>query len=376
MIPVYKPYFPADAFKYAKDALDSTWISSHGKYIDLATEKLRELLNVRHVLLVNNGTSAVHLLSRIVSFKHPEIYKLVIPNNVYVAAINGFLFDGRFLLKPCDADISTWNYDLDILEKMLDLENDGRVGVLVVHNLGNIINVPKLMKKYPNIVFIEDNCEGLFGLYEGQQSGTASLASAISFFGNKNITCGEGGAVITNDSEAYEYAKCLQGQGQSSKRFIHNEMGYNYRMTNIQAAILLGQLDIVDEIKEKKLELFNTYRNALGGGREDIICCQKIEDNTSPANWMFGVRVVNSRFSYEAAEGFFKSYNIEIRPMFYPISFHRHIENEPRILIGSNDVARKLNNECFILPSYPDLSKDEINHIINALYSYITYSHA
>jgi perosamine synthetase len=111
MIPVYSPYLPVNSksFQYAKDALDSTWISSHGKYINLATEKLQELLGIKHVLLVNNGTSAVHLVSRALNFKYPKIYKLIVPNNVYVAAINGFLFDRRFLLKPCDTDLLTWN---------------------------------------------------------------------------------------------------------------------------------------------------------------------------------------------------------------------------------------------------------------------------
>jgi perosamine synthetase len=367
MIPISQPYLPAGALKYAKAALDSTWISSHGKYINLATEKLQEILNIKHVLLVNNGTSAVHLLSRAVSHKHPEINKLIIPNNIYIAAINGFLFDKKFLLKPCDASVSTWNYDIDLLEKIIDWENNGHAGVLIVHNLGNIINVPRLIRKYPNIIFVEDNCEGLFGTYEGQQSGTASFASAISFFGNKNITCGEGGAFITNDTDTYEYVKCLHGQGQSPKKFVHDEMGYNYRMTNIQAAILLGQIEMIDEIKEKKLELFEAYRRAVESTGTSIYY-QSIEDNTSPANWMFGVRVVGN--TYEETESYFNSCGIEIRPMFYPLSSHKYLKNEIRILSSTEDIAIKLNHECFILPSYPDLTKNEIKHITDTLFNY------
>ena len=369
MIPIYQPFLPPGSLEYAKDALDSTWISSHGKYIDLATEKLQEILGIKHVLLVNNGTAAVHLLSRAVGYRYPQIYKLIIPNNVYVAAINGFIFDRRFMFKPCDADLLTWNYNLDLLEKLIDWENDGHVGVLVVHNLGNIINVPRLARKYPNVVFVEDNCEGLFGTYEGQQSGTACFASAISFFGNKNITCGEGGAFITNDTDIFEYVKCLHGQGQSSKKFVHNELGYNYRMTNIQAAILLGQIELINEIKQKKLEIFEKYRKAIHG-RDDVFC-QKSEEDTNPANWMFGVRITKSNSNYEYAEKFFNDNGIEIRPMFYPLSTHKHLFNEIRILPSKEDIAVKLNQECFILPSHPNLTKDEVQHILNTLFVYL-----
>jgi perosamine synthetase len=254
---------------------------------------------------------------------------------------------------------------------MIEQEKDGDVGVLIVHNLGNIINVPRLIRKYPNITFVEDNCEGLFGLYEEQSSGTASLASAISFFGNKNITCGEGGAVITNDSEIYEYVKCLFGQGQSNIRFIHNYLGYNYRMTNIQAAILLGQLELSEEIKEKKAIVFESYRNAIKD-REDV-CFQSIENGTSPANWMFGVRINNTPFNYEHAENFFNNKKIEIRPMFYPLSNHPYLNNEVFLLHGDEYNAIKLNKECFILPSYPGLNSYELNHIIFTLFEYLNY---
>ena len=191
MIPVYQPYLPLDVFKYAKDALDSTWVSSHGKYITMAAEKLQDLLGVKHVLLVNNGTSAVHLLSKALQFKHPKIENIIVPNNVYVAAINGFLFDRKYKLKASDADIDTWNYNMDELYHIrynsFSWGTASEECVLIVHNLGNIINVSNLKAKYQNTIFIEDNCEGLFGKYNNRYSGTESLCSAVSFFGNKNI---------------------------------------------------------------------------------------------------------------------------------------------------------------------------------------------
>ena len=364
MIPVYKPYLPPSCLKYAHDAIDSSWISSQGKYIQMAQEKLQELLNIKYVQLVNNGTSACHLVAKCVANKL-NIHEIIVPNNVYVAAVNAFLFDNNFKLFSIECDLNTWNYDLNELNKAINLHPNA--AVLIVHNIGNIINVPKLQWQYPNTIFVEDNCEGLLGKYENMYAGTQGFYSAISFFANKNYTSGEGGALITNDENAYLYARCVQGQGQSSKRFIHEELGYNYRMTNIQAALLYGQMEVSQNILSMKQDLFNTYRNAFQD-REDILL-QSIDPDTVPSNWMFGVRVPNS--NYTMAEQYFNSNNIEIRPMFYSIDEHKHLQNNFLIEYGHNTNAKLLNKECFILPSFPELTKEESNYIINKTEEYI-----
>jgi perosamine synthetase len=364
MIPIYKPYLPPVSLTYAHEALDSTWLA-HGKYIQIIQEKLKELLNVKYVLPVNNGTSACHLVAKCLSHKY-EANKIIVPNNVYVAAWNAFLFDKEYELIAIDADLDTWNFDLNQLD--IAIKNNPDAAVLVVHNVGNIINVLELKIKYPNTIFVEDNCEGFLGTYEGLFSGTVSYASAISFFGNKIITSGEGGAIVTNCEEAYLFAKCIHGQGQSNKRFIHNELGNNFRMTNIQAAILYGQLEVMPDIIEMKEEVFERYRDALKD-REDI-SIQKIEENTRHSNWMMGVRIKNNE-SYEKAEAYFKSVDIEIRPMFYPINAHVHLVNNYSVSIGDCTNAEILNKECFILPSYPELSIAEQDHVLNTLNDYV-----
>lgn len=363
MIPIYKPYFTKKSLSYAHDAIDSSWVSSHGKYLALAEEKIQDILNVKHVLLLNNGTSATHLLSHILK---NNIKKIIIPNNVFVAAVNSFLYDNRYELITVDADIETWNFDLNKLDECI-INNPG-AAVLIVHNIGNIINVPNLKIKYPAVSFIEDNCEGFLGKYNNIFSGTASIASSISFFGNKNVTSGEGGAFISNNEESYLLAKCLRGQGQSSEKFVHDKLGYNYRMTNIQAAILYGQLEILNNILERKQYIINNYLNLIKDNNK--IIPQKIEIGTSHSNWMFGVRVVGSK-GYHHAEAFFNRNKIEIRPMFYPLTAHNYIKNNKNIIINNCENAVTLNKECIILPSFPELSKDEQNYIIKTLFDYI-----
>ena len=200
------------------------------------------------------------------------------------------------------------------------------------------------------------------GKFNGRFSGTNCLASSTSFFGNKNITSGEGGALITNDEESFLYANKLQGQRQSKERYIHDELGYNYRMTNIQAAILYGQLEYLEEIQEKKKNIFNFYKKELI--KNERIKIQTEEKDTVSSNWMMVIRIVGNR-SYHEINKFMKNRDIDTRPMFYPMSVHKHLKkySNPE----EETVAKLLSRECLILPSYPDLTKEQQKYIINCI---------
>ncbi|HRH66896.1 MAG TPA: DegT/DnrJ/EryC1/StrS aminotransferase family protein [Bacteroidia bacterium] len=350
MLPIYQPYLPKECLRYAHDALDSTWISSQGVYIDKAKEKLKEIVGSKYVIMVNNGTCATHMLALGLKFKYPHVRKIIVPNNVYVAAWNSFLFSGGFDFITVDADEHTWNIDHNKIPVP-----DEETAFLVVHNLGNIVNVPALKKRFPKMLIVEDNCEGLFGKYNGQFSGTRSLMASVSFFGNKTITSGEGGAVFTQDESLFEYLNSVRGQGQSSVRYIHDKLGYNYRMTNIQAALLYGQLEILPEIRERKRVVFDLYTQEL----KDVegIRLQQTEPDTEHAQWMFALRF--EKFNQQKKrnlELFLFENNIETRPMFYAINQHAHLHQ----YATGNEVADRLNHQCLILPSFPELTKSQI----------------
>jgi len=358
MIPIYKPYFNKENLKFAHDAIDSGWVSSQGEYIDKVKNELKDLLDCKKIILTNNGTTATHLLALSLKFKYPHIKKIVVPNNVYVAAWNSFLFDKNYKLIPIDANLDTWNFNEDLLDNILDEET----AVLVVHNIGNIINVPKLKRKYPNTIFLEDNCEGFLGKYESKFSGTESFASSISFFGNKTITSGEGGAFITQDDEVFDYINCLKNQGQSNIKFIHDILGYNYRMTNIQAAILYGQILYLDKIKQEKNRVFDRYKKNLQNSKK--ITFQKTEENTVHSNWMFGLRINDiTKEQKTNLEISLYQNGIDIRPMFYSINKHKYLKSIDCV----TTIADKLQNEVIILPSFPELSNSQIDFITEKL---------
>jgi perosamine synthetase len=361
-IPIYKPFLPKSCLKYVTDAMESGWISSQGKYIKLCEDKLKEIFGYKYLLLVNNGTSATYLLSKAIKFKRPDIDKIIVPNCSYIAAYNAFLYDKEYSLFCADIDKDTWNINLN------NIEFDDRTAVLVVHNLGNIFNVPEFQRKTNyKVLVVEDNCEGLGGHYENKYSGTESFASSLSFFSNKNLTMGEGGAFCTYSEEIYEYIKCLHGQGISDKKYIHKMLGNNFRVTNIQAAILFGQLDYYKEILERKLEIFDYYKSKL----KDVekIGLQKEDTNCKHSNWMFGIRILDDYIKYEKIEKFFNENEIEIRPFFYPIWNHKHTDKIRTL--NNQYYSNILSERCFMIPSFPELTKKEQDKIIEVIKNFV-----
>lgn len=350
MIPVYTPRIYKDS---AIKALESGWVSSQGEYMKKATDALSKLFNIPYVILMNNGTSATHMLLKALNFKYPTLRKLYVPNNVFVAVWNVCLYDNFFELEVLKMSPETLNMRIDE-EYIQSLAADS--AVLVVHNVGNIVNVPRLKRLRPDLIFIEDNCEGLFGRYEEIYSGMseASLCSACSFFANKIITSGEGGAFFTHDKEVYDFIYSTMHHGVGDQKFIHPRLGYNYRMTNIQAAMLYDQIQHADSILHDKYRVFSFYKQFLEG--YDIALPQE-DVSTRAAPWMFlcGIKKpyidIYSQFHLE---------NIEIRPFFYDIQAHTHLSSIPREQLS-------LDYTYIMLPSFPDLSAKQLERVVCVL---------
>lgn len=367
MINIYEPSIN----KYSDSAIDaikSGWISNHGKYIELSTKKLSEILNIPYVILMANGTCATHCLFLSIKYKYPNINKIYVPNNAYVAAWNAALMEYDISqIEVMNMNIDTWNIKTDeTYIKNLDPNS----AVLVVHNLGNIVNVPRLKKFRPDIVFIEDNCEGLFGKYNNIYSGTSSdtLCASVSFYGNKIITTGEGGAFITGHKDIYEYIKKVYCQGMSNIRYLHDIHAYNYRMTNIQAAFLYDQLNDIQNILQIKKNIFDNYENLL----EKLIVNNKVclfqkETNTINSSWIFALRILNNNKTIEYTTQFFKNNNIDIRPFFYPINIHGHLNS----VKNTDDISFILNKEIIMIPSSPDITIETQKYIVKIIELFI-----
>jgi perosamine synthetase len=287
LIPIYKPFLPKKSKKYALKALEDGWLTNHTYNIEVE-EMLQDIMGAKHVLLTCNGTAATHLVAKGLKYKHPEINNIFVPNIVYVAAWNSFLFDKEFDLLQTETDIYTWNLYKEGLSKRMG-DKKSNYAILAVHNLGNPVDTPKLTEEM-GIPVVEDACEAFGGKYSnGKWAGTGGLISSLSFFGNKTITSGEGGAIVTDDDDIAQYLERLRGQGQTSTRYIHDLLGYNYRMTNVQAAILRGQLDYLEEIFDRKSEIWHRYDLAFRNN--DNIDLQRVEEGCQHSRWMYGISI-------------------------------------------------------------------------------------
>ena len=365
-IPIYKPFL--EKYKSSSlDAINSEWISNHGKYIELATNKFKEILDTKHVILMNNGTTSTHCLFLSLKYKFPNIKKIYVPNNVYVAVYNcALMVYPEENLEIMEIDEQTWNMK-ETNDYIESLEKDS--AIVIVHNIGGIINVDRIKNIRPDIVLIEDNCEGLFGKYNGKYTGTSEnvLCSSVSFYGNKTITTGEGGAFITNDNDVYNYIKKAYSQGMSDKKFVHDVHAYNYRMTNVQAGFLYEQLNDITTILDMKKNVFDNYQKLL---QNDIlignISIQKINSNCERANWMFAIKLNNCTMSIDELNNYFTTENnIEIRPFFYPFNAHKHLKC---ILSHTNEnVSNMLNSSIIMLPSFPELKFEQQEYICDVI---------
>ncbi len=368
-IPIYQPYLPPsfDNAKYASEAIKSAWISSVGKYTSLAAEKIAEITEAPHVLLCNSGSSAVHIAARILKQFYPSVSEITTGNATYVAALNGVITERDFKVKIHDVKKDTWNIDLDKIDYTPQ-------AFLSVSNIGNVVDPALIKARFPNAPIIEDACEIFTGKYrDGSPVGSSknSVCAAISFFANKQITAAEGGALLIQDKEVFEYAKVLCGQGISEKRYIHNELGFNYRMNNIVEGLLLAQIELLPQILELKSTIFNKYRKEIG--EMEGVKVQTYEEGTTPADWMFGIQVDSDlAINFEHADGFFKYRGIEIRPMFYPYSEHRFVRDSSLIeIMDQEDNAIEVNRCAIILPSFPELTEKQQDYILKVLREYL-----
>lgn len=366
LIPIYKPYL--SKYKTSPiDAINSEWISNHGKYIELATNKLKNFLNAKHVILMANGTLATHCLFISLRYKHPNITKIYVPNNVYVAVYNSALMEYDMSnLEILKINKNTWNMEEDA-DYIMSLETNS--AIVIVHNLGGVIDVDRIKQLRPDIVLLEDNCEGLFGTYNNKYTGTSDnvLCSSVSFYGNKTITTGEGGAFITNDTELYEHMKRVYSQGMSSKRFVHDIHAYNYRMTNVEAAFLYEQLNDIECILNLKKGIFMNYKLLLHDEiQNNRIFLQSNHPNCMNANWMFAIGLTNNNKTIDELNSYFTENGIEIRPFFYPYYSHNHLKT---IMDKTDDwyVSNTLNKEIIMLPSYPELTFEQQQYIVSKI---------
>ena len=360
-IPVAQPALVGNEREYVLDCIDSNWISSQGKYIRLFEESFAELCHTKHAITCTNGTIALHLALLALDIRPGD--EVIVPTLTYIATANAVLYCGgtpTFV----DCDPETWNIDpVQLAEKITPRTR----AIIVVHLYGHPCDMDPIMEigEKKNVPVIEDAAEAHGALYKGKRVGGLGDLATFSFYGNKLVTTGEGGMVVTNNDILAERIRQLRGQGQDpNRRYWFPIVGYNYRMTNIVAAIGLAQIEQFDWHIAQRRQIAVWYQKYLTGTPELILPVER--EWAYNVYWLYSVVLSDtSQVTRDMVQERLADKGIDTRPFFYPVHTlppYLHIVNGQ-----SFPVAERISANGINLPTWAGLTEDQVLHVSRSL---------
>lgn len=361
-IPVSRPDLSLAESNNVSQALASTWISSDGEFSHRVESSLAQISGKQFSALTSNGTAALHLALAALNIGPGD--EVIVPSLTFIASVNAVQYVGATPIFV-DVEESTWGIDPQNVKAAITSRTRA---IVAVHLYGKpaSMRVLKMIAEEHSLLLIEDNAEGAFGSIDGIPTGGWGHVSTFSFFSNKVITCGEGGAIATNDSELLERIKLLRGHGMDLKRkYFFPEVGFNYRLGNVSAAILSGQISRVEEILAARRSLFEIYNDVVS--QFGYSRFQLYENNTVRAPWLYPF-VLGSPEDALLCQDLLNSMGIETRPFFIPIhtlppySSLFDSQKSQDMTFTCNLAARGIN-----LPTASNFNKQEIEFLRSSL---------
>jgi perosamine synthetase len=361
-VPLYEPILGNLEKKYVKNCLDTNWISSKGKYVKLFENKFKNFIKTKYAVSICNGTAALHVALLALGITKKD--EVITPTFTYIATANSINYVGASV-KFVDSKISSWQIDED---KILKSISSRTKAILIPHIYGQtceMIKIKKICKK--NKLFLIEDCAEAFGsYYKNKHVGTFGDVSTFSFFGSKTITTGEGGMVVTNNYKIAKKAEELKMVGNDKDKYYwHNIIGYNYRMTNICAAIGLGQISRAKQILLKKRSIFKIYQKNL---KNLPLYLHEEQSGTTHSYWMISIRLINYRLRDKLRDHLNKL-KIETRPTFYPI--HTMPMYFKKVNKNKFPNATLLGRSGINLPSGPTLKINQIQYVCDEIRNFL-----
>ena len=359
-IPIYEPSLNGNEKKYVMECLDSTWISSKGEFLNRFENEFSKKIDVKFVTSVSNGTVALHLSLLALGLGPGD--EVLVPTLTYIASVNAIKYVGATPIFV-DSDPLTWQIDpKDIIKKI----TKNTKAILAVHLYGHPCELDQILKiaKHNDIYLIEDCAEAFGSYFEGRHVGGFGDISTFSFYGNKTITTGEGGMVVTNDKNLSERVLRYKGQGLAKYRqYWHDLIGYNYRMTNICAAIGLAQIEQSESFLEQKRRVFKTYKTNLINLN---LTFQEENLNVRHSFWMVNI-LVNEGINRDDLMNYLEDNGVETRPVFYPVhTMPMYADRYKRCSVAEDIASRGVT-----LPSFPGLTDEKIEFICKLIKNFI-----
>lgn len=356
MIHVYEPDLKGREREYLIDAFDSSWISSRGGYLEKFEAACADLTGVPFVATVSNGTVALHLALHCLDLKVGD--EVIVPSMTYIASVNTITQTGATPVFV-DSNADDWQVDCGRVAEAITPRTKA---ILPVHLYGGACDMDELVQlaQRENIKIVEDCAEALGTTYKGRHVGSFGDVGTFSFFGNKTITTGEGGLVVTSNADLHRKMTIVKGQGQDpARRYWHSELGFNYRMTNLCAAIGLAQIERIDAILDRKRAIARRYRDNL---KNTDVTFQKFPDYVKSSEWLITL-LLPPGLDREQVMARMAEAGVETRPTFY-CAHHMPAHHRPDLSLPvAEDIARR----GVSLPSYPALADDEIDMVCDRL---------
>lgn len=359
--PIYQPSLTGNEKKYVNECLDSTWISSKGEFIQRFEESFSHFTGSRHAATCSNGTVAIHLALIALGIGAGD--EVIVPTLTYIASVNAIVYTGA---TPVFADsvAATWQVSVgDVRAKITPRTR----AIMAVHLYGHPCDMPALraLADEHGLFLIED-CAEAFGSYIGTRHvGNFGHIATYSFFGNKTITTGEGGMVTTDDDTLHDRVVHFKGQGLAKHRqYWHDVVGYNYRMTNICAAIGLAQLEQAQSFLQKKRAIALNYARYLDQLGLDYL---RESPGVTHSFWMFAMLVPDAS-QRDPLRDVLQTAGIETRPVFYPVhTMPMYSQRFQRHPVAENIGWRGIN-----LPSSPDISVEGQEYILGKIMDFFS----
>ena len=366
------PNIAGNEWKYVKDCLDTGWVSSVGAYVEQFEKMTAEFTGVKYAVATSSGTTALHICLLLNDIQKEDY--VIAPNVTFVASINSIKYTGADPIL-IDVDEKTWQMDLDLLEEFLaqetELKNghsfykkDGRriKAIMPVHVLGNMCDMDRLLsisEKY-RLVIIEDATEALGSYYKGKHAGSFGLMGTLSYNGNKIITTGGGGMILTDNEGLAKKAKHLTTQAKSDPfEYMHDEVGYNYRLVNTAAAMGVGQMELLPTFLQRKREIINFYRKELQGVGD--ISFQDVDENMNPNWWLPTIMTDKQRDVLKILN----DNKMQSRPFWVPMNkLPMYNQN---LYYTKNDRSDYIYKKCLSIPCSTNIKDEEMASVVSKI---------
>lgn len=366
-ISIAYPVFRGNERKYIDECIDTSWVSANGRFVKEFQQGFADYCGCKYGLACSNGTVTLHLALIALGIKPGD--EVIMPTLTYIATANAVRMVGATPVFV-ESDPDTWNVSPEAIEKAITPKTKA---IIPVHLYGLSCDMTAIMDiaNKHNIPVVEDAAEAHGAKWDGKVVGSMGAIGSFSFFGNKIITCGEGGMIVTNDEELFETMKLYHSQGvdPKQKRYWHLVSGFNYRMTNMQAAVGLAQLEDIEWHKAQRRRVAGTYNKLFKEKLDGLVKVQRVDDPENHVYWMNCIMLTDKvKKDRDQVMAEMEEKNIEMRPLFYPMHVMPPFEDKSVTF----PIAEKIGSRGICLPTHAGMDESKIEYVVDSLEEILT----